>query len=262
MKVDDSESYDKLLASLGELKKLERLEYSVLESTEKQVKEFVNSLSKLTKLTDLKICFDDFSSHDGVEAYHNAEDLNEAMKNLKDLVTLDISNMNLPDSVLQTISRSLEDLMKLKTLNVSGNPINAKTAKVLSESLKNMDSLVTFIANNCEINDAAFSALCGGLQNSSLQYMYFSGNNIVSSVKSLPVSQMKSLTVLNFARNKIKLSNVVGFMETIPEGSKLEIVNWEGNDFSGIGESQRTEEMNKLKIWKREHKVNTLDLGI
>ena len=262
MKVDDSESYDQLLESLGELKNLKKLEYSVIESTEKQVGKFVSSLAKLTKLTDLKIYFDDFNSHDGVEAYHNAESLNEAMKNLRDLESLDISNMNLPDSVLQTISRSLGELMKLKTLNVSGNPINAKTAKVLSESLKSMDSLSALIANGCEMSDEAFSALCGGMQNSSLQYACFSGNNIVGSVKSLPVSQMKSLIAIDFTRNKIKLSDVVGFMETIPEGSKLEIVNWEGNDFGGISESQRTEEMNKLKIWKREHRVSTLDLGI
>lgn len=262
MRIDDNESYNELLASLGELKNLKKLEYSVIESTENQVERFISSLAKLTKLTDLKIYFDDFNSHDGVAAYNNAESLNEAMKKLKDLESLDISNMNLPDSVLQVISRSLGELTKLKTLNVSGNPINAKTAKVLSESLKSMDGLNALIANNCEINDEAFSSLCGGLQNSSLQYACFNGNDIVSSAKSLPISQMKSLIAIDFTRNKIKLSDVIGFMETIPEGSKLEIVNWEGNDFKGISESERTEGMNKLKIWKKEHRVNTLDLGI
>lgn len=262
IEVDDNESSDKLLASMGKLKNLEKLEYSVRRSTAKQVGTFFSSLAGLTKLTDLKINFRDFSSHDGVETYHNAESLNEAMKNLKNLESLDISDMNLPDSVLQTISRSLGELSKLKTLNISKNPINAKTAKVLSESLKNMDSLYALIANYCEINDEAFSALCGNLQNSPLQYMCFSGNNIVNSVKSLPISQMQSLIALDFTHNKIKLSDVIEFMKSIPKGSKLEVVNWEGNDFRKISEEERTKKINNLKIWKSDHKINTLDLGI
>ena len=262
MRVNNSKDYDGLLTFLGELKELKKLEYSVFESTENQVNIFFNSLANLKKLTDLKLCFDDFNSHNGVEAYHNSEDFNAALEKLKYLENLDISSMNLPDSSLQTISRALENLTKLKTLNVSGNPINEQTAKVLSAVIKNMDSLISFVANNCEMNDSAFSSLCSGLQNSSLRYAYFSGNDIVSSVKSLPVSQMKNLVAVNFADNKIKLSDVVGFMKMIPGGSKLEVVNWTGNDFTGVSENQQIEERNDLKIWKKEHRVNTLDLGI
>ena len=76
------------------------------------------------------------------------------------------------------------------------------------------------------------------------------------------VSQMKNLVAVNFADNKIKLSDVVGFMKMIPGGSKLEVVNWTGNDFTGVSENQQIEERNDLKIWKKEHRVNTLDLGI
>ncbi len=262
MKVNDSESYDELLKFLGNLKKLKGLEYSVLESTENQVKEFIDSLAQLKELTDLKICFDDFNSHDGVEAYHNIEDFNAALKNLRYLENLDISSMNLPDSSLQTISEALENLTKLKSLNISGNPINAKTAQALSKSIGNMESLVSLVANNCDMDDDAFSALCSGLQSSSLRYMYFSGNAIAGSVKSLRVSQVKNLTAINFSDNKIKLSNVMDFMKAIPEESRLEVVNWEGNDFVGLSDNEKIEERNKLKIWKKEHKISTLDLGI
>ncbi len=258
--VDDNKSCDELLESIGELENLKELEYSVRRSTAKQVGTFFNSLAKLKKLTDLKIYFGDYNYHDGVKAYRNAESLNEAMKNLENLESLDISDMNLPDSVLQTISRSLGELSKLKTLNISQNPINAKTAKVLSESLKNMKSLNGLVANGCKINDEAFSALCGSLQNSSLQYMCFSGNNIVNSVKSLPISQMQSLIALNFTYNKIKLSDVIEFMKSIPKGSKLKFVNWEGNDFITVKE--QTKKIDNLKIWKSDHEINTLDLGI
>ena len=104
--------------------------------------------------------------------------------------------------------------------------------------------------------------MCSGLQNDSLQYAYFRGNNIAGAVKSLSVSQMKNLIAVNFADNKITLPDVIGFMETIPSGTKLKVVNWEGNDFSGVSERQQVKERNRLKIWKKEHGVNTLDLGI
>lgn len=262
MRVEDNDSYSDLLASLGQLKKLKVLEYSVLESTESQVGNFFNSLAKLRELTDLKLCFYDFKDHEGVEAYHNAESLNEALKNLTRLESLDISNMSLSDSVLQTISRSMEGLTHLRSLNISGDPISVKTAKVLAQSLRKLDNLVTLIANDCEINDEAFSTLCGGFQNSSIKHLYLSGNKIKTSVKSLPVSQMKNLSILDFSRNGIGLSDIVGFVKTIPNETKLEIINWEKNDFKSFSEEQRINERNKLKVWKKEHRINTLDLGI
>ncbi len=263
MKVAESDSYNDLLGSLGKLRNLNKLEYSVLESTEDQIGRFFSSLARLEKLTDLKLCFDDFNSHDGVESYHNAESLNEAMRNLTALENLDISNMKLPDSSLQTISKAMEDLTKLKTLNISGDPVSVKTAKVLAESLAKMESLVTFVANDCEMTGEAFSALCGGFRNnSSLKCMSVSGNKIESSVKSLPVSQMKNLSVLNVAYNNIKLPDIVGFMKTIPSGTNLEVISWKGNNFEGLSEEERISEADNLKIWKRQNRVNTLDLGI
>ncbi len=261
-KVEDSESYNALLASLGRLKKLTALEYSVLESTEDQVGKFFNSLAKLRMLVDLKLCFYDFKDHEGVRAYHNAENLNEAMKNLTNLESLDISEMSLPESVLQTISRAMEKLTHLRSLNVSGDPISVKTAKVLAQSLRRLDNLITLIANNCEMSSEAFSALCGGFQNSSIRHLYLSGNKIKTSVKSLSISQMKNLSLLDFSYNGIRLSDIVGFMKTIPSETKLEIINWEKNDFKSLDEEQRINERNKLKIWKKEHRINTLDLGI
>ncbi len=263
MKVAESDPYDDLLGSLGKLKNLNKLEYSVLESTEDQIGRFFSSLEKLEKLTDLKLCFDDFYSHDGVKSYHNAEGLNAAMRNLTALESLDISNMKLPDSALQTISKAMEDLTKLKSLNISGDPISEKTARVLAESLAKMENLITFVANDCEMTGEAFSALCGGFRNnSSLKCISVSGNKIESSVKSLPISQMKNLSMLNVAYNNIKLPDIVEFMKTIPSETSLEVISWKGNSFEGFSEEERISEIDNLKIWKRQNRVNTLDLGI
>ncbi len=263
MKVANSDSYNNLLDSLGKLKNLKKLEYSVLESTEDQVGRFFTSLAKLENLTDLKLYFDDFSSHDGVKSYHNAESLNEAIRNLVALESLDISNMNLPDSSLQTISKSMEDLTKLKSLNVSGDPINVKTARVLAESLSKMENLDTFIANNCEMTSEAFSALCGGFRNTnSLKCISVSGNKIEGSVKSIPISQMKNLAALNVAYNNVKLNDIVGFMKTIPSETSLEVISWKGNNFEDLSEAERIKETDDLKIWKKQNRINTLDLGI
>ena len=262
MKVEDNKSYDALIDSLGQLKKLTMLEYSVLESTENQVGKFFDSLARLRALIDLKLCFYDFKDHEGVEAYRNAENLNEAMKNLTNLESLDISNMDLPESVLQTISRSMGKLTHLRTLNISGDPIVVKTAKVLAKSLQKLENLVTLIANNCEISSETFSALCEGFRNSSLKHMYFSGNKIKSSVKSFPVSQMKELVLLDFSHNNINLKDIVDFMKTIPSETRLEVVNWKSNDLKGLSEEQKIRERDELKAWKKIHRISTLDLGI
>lgn len=260
--VEDNDSYHNLIASLGELKSLRKLEYSVLKSNESQVENFNNSLAQLENLTDLTICFDDYDSHNRVRAFQNAEKLNEAMANLKNLENLDISNMNLPDAVLQIIANSMGDLVKLKSLNISGNPINVETAGVLAESLRKLENLSTLIANNCKLNNRAFDVLCGNLQNDSLQCMFFSRNNIQNSVSSLHISQITNLKALDFSFNNVELSEVVNFMMKIPSETKLAFVNWAGCKSEKLEEFQRVELRNKLKVWAFGNHVKTLALGI
>lgn len=260
--IEDNASYDNMLTSLGELSSLRRLEYSVLQSNERQVENFNNSLAQLENLRDLTICFDDYDSHNRAKAFQNAEKFTEAIANLKNLENLDISNMNLPDSVLQIIANSMEKLAQLKSLNISGNPINAETAGVLSESLKNLENLSTLVANNCKLNNKAFDALCGNLQNSSLQCMFFSRNDIQNSIASLRISQMTNLKALDFSFNNVELPDVANFMMKIPSETKLAFVNWTGCKSEKLDEVQRVELRNKLKIWALENHVKTLALGI
>ena len=92
--------------------------------------------------------------------------------------------------------------------------------------------------------------------------MSLSGNKIESSVKSLPVSQMKNLEALNVAYNNIKLADIVGFMKSIPSETNLKLILWKGNNFEGISEEERIAQADSLKIWKGLNRVSTLDLGI
>lgn len=260
--IEDDDACKNLLTSLGELKSLRRLEYSVLQSNENQVESFNNSLAQLKNLQDLTICFNDFDSLNRAKAFQNAEKFNMAMANLKNLENLDISNMNLPDSVMQIIANSIGDLAQLKSLNISGNPINTETAGVLAESLKKLGKLSTLVANDCMLNNMAFDILCGNLQNDSLRCMLFSRNNLQNSVMSLHISQMTNLKALDFSFNNVELSDVVNFMMTIPSETKLSFVNWTGCKLEKLDTIQQVELRNKLKIWAFENNVKTLALGI
>ena len=251
-----------MLVSLGSLTKLRKLEYSIFESDTKQVGILFTSLGKLRNLTNLKICVDDFSKHDGVASFQNAQILGQSIKQLKNLENLDISNMDLPDTVIQVISGEIKNLEKLKTLNVSGNPSNEATAVAFAEALKGLDNLIVLIANNCEITDKTFPSLCSGLQGSHLKHLYLSGNKIESSVTSLPVSLMKDLTVLNLSYNGIKMKDVAGFWNKLNGNVNLEIINWEGNAFASESDDDKVGLRNQVSIWKKEHNIDTIDLGI
>ena len=79
---------------------------------------------------------------------------------------------------------------------------------------------------------------------------------------------MSNLIALDVAYNGIGLNDIVSFMQKIPTETRLGIVSWEGNGLDGFSEDQivkekkRIKKRDDLKIWKRDHGVNTLDLGI
>lgn len=224
IKIDESESYDQLMKSLGKLKTLTKLEFTVLESNDEQEGSFYGSLSDMQKLQDLKINFGDMSTHDDVKTYHNALKLKESLLKLTDIRSLDISDMHLQDSVLQLVMQSISQLGNLKVLNISGNDIDAKTAKILSQSIKSGQSLVTLMANNCGIGAEAFKELCSSIDGTQIRYLYLGNNSIGTAISSLPVDKMDYITAIDFTSNDIDYDSFSEFIKKLNENTPLRVV--------------------------------------
>lgn len=246
-----SESYNKMLAKLQDLKNIKKLEFSVLESTEDQVSTFFTSIKSMKKIEDIKFFFDDFAKHDDVKAYHNAQIFAEALPEFTQLKNLDISGMKLPDSVMQLVFQSMSKLQGLVKLNVSGNIIDRKTAGALSESIKEGNSLTTLIAKGCEINSESFSELCRSLGGTPLRYLYLSDNEIGSAVSSFPLAQMNNIMLIDLANNNVAYEDALKFVQLTADHPNIRVINLSRNaPMIALTGTERSKYNNEFVTWQ------------
>lgn len=223
------EEYGKLFEALSKLVHLNKLEYTVLNSDEELEKAFFEALKNMRKLLDLKFDFGDHSTHDDVKTYHNALILKDALMNLVDIRSFDISSMHLQDSVLQLIMQTIAQLRSLKMLNISGNIINNKTAKLLSESIKDENSLVTLIAKDCRIDSETFKTLCGSIAGTPLRYLYFGNNKIGEAITQIPLKQMEEVTAIDLTDNDITYDSLFELVKLAKDHPSLRALNLKYN---------------------------------
>lgn len=250
--VEESESYNDLLKALGALKNLTRLEYAVLTSEPQQIDLFFQSLKNLKKLKSLKFAFDKFKNNNGVSLYHSAQTLHDVLsKNLTELTSLDISNMDFETTVMQLLSQAIRNMKKLEFLNVSGNKIDTEAAKILSTSIRQGNSIKTLMANNCEISADAFSSLMTSLGESPIKYLYLGNNNIEKSIQSLPVSQMKDLVFVDFSNNNLTYDDAITFVKSIKNHPSLRIVSFKNNEpIEKMSNVEKIRKNDELVEWK------------
>lgn len=253
-----SESYDKMLTKLQDLENVKKLEFSVLESTEDQVSTFFTSVKNMKKIEDIKFFFDDFSKHDDVKAYHNAQIFAEALPEFTHLKNLDISGMKLPDSVLQLVFQSVSKLQSLAKLNVSGNVINKKTAGSLSEAIKEGNSLTTLVAKRCEMNAESFSELCRSLGGTPLRYVYLSDNDIGSAISNFPLAQMNNIMLTDFSNNNVTYEDAMKFVQLTENNSSIRVINFGRNaPMIALSGSERNKYNNEFVTWQLKHPAST-----
>ncbi|GHU16000.1 hypothetical protein FACS189472_00080 [Alphaproteobacteria bacterium] len=255
----ESAAYQLLAESIGKINEPKTFELSIMKIIdEKSTTDLFSGIAKLTKLSTFKLFLGNISVQNRVELFANAETLGNSLKEMTQLVALDISGMMLPKDVMQVLAQDLKNLEKLKSLDLSGNAITPECAEALAESLKGK-GLITLAVNGCELTASTFSTLCKALDNSPLTILYASNNAIKEGIKSLPVKTMTNLKVVDFSKNEIAFDNTMELIKLTAEHPNLQCICFGNN--APLDENAQSKR-DDLENWKRENKCHTAFLGL
>ncbi|MDR2157737.1 MAG: hypothetical protein LBO02_00240 [Holosporaceae bacterium] len=251
------DSYRNITEAIRKAEKLNKLEFSVVSLSENDLGLIVEAIGDLKNLRSLKIFFGNIGAHNHIRLFENVEIFQKSLANLSKLEALDISSAGFPSDVMQLIAQSISYMKNLKTLNISGNPLDEKSARSFSDAIKETDSITTLMANDCEMDAMAFEALCKSLANTSLMHLYFRGNSIKDGAKSLPVSSMPELLVVDFSKNEMSYDDAMSFIELTKDSIKLHIVNFKNNTgIESMSSIERTIKNDQLVGWKIKNYTN------
>ncbi len=252
------DTYQKLSDSLKESSGLKRFELAVMSFPQNYLKIFFGALGHMQSLTDLKLFFGNTAEYDNVTLYESTEVLQTSLDNMPLLASLDISESHLSSEPLQLIFRSVANMSKLQTLNISGNSLDVKAAEVLSTSISSATELKTLLANECDMTAEVFGALCRNLANTGLRYLYFRGNQIKDGAKSLPISSMNDVLIIDFSQNDMSYDNAMDFIKQTANHPKLHIVNFKNNSaIEALSGPERAIRNDELVEWKIKNYAST-----
>ncbi|MDR0678049.1 MAG: hypothetical protein LBF44_00765, partial [Holosporaceae bacterium] len=96
-------TYRNITNAILKITELQKLEWSVLSLSEKDIGFIAGAIGNMKNLLVLKIFLGDLSKHDHVKLFENIEILQQSLVNLKKLDTLDLSDMKMPNDVMQLI---------------------------------------------------------------------------------------------------------------------------------------------------------------
>jgi Leucine-rich repeat (LRR) protein len=247
---------------LPNLKSLQELELSFPSLLINDIRAVFGAIGKLKKLRKLKIFIGEWVPEDAksknVEQFESAEILKESLSKLPNLELLDISHMNLPTEIMQSIATGIGYISNLRTLNLTGNVIDEKVAASFKEAFEKSNGfLTTLIANNCAMTDESFGIFAQSLPKIPLEYLYVR-NNQIKSPKRFPVDSMPQIILIDLYGNSISLDEAMEFIKLIPADSALRAVNLKGNPSEHAPNSQLIMMYNELEMEKQKKQLKTL----
>ena len=147
----------------------------------------------------------DLSTTDAIKVF-------KGIKNISDLVAMNISHNMITDEATDSIANVLLRNTKLKELDVSHNNFSASGIVNIFQEMKKVSSLITLNISHNMINDEAADSIATVLSNNSnLQTINVSSNYLryAGCVKILSeVKCIKCLTKLDISCNKISINAV------------------------------------------------------
>ncbi|GHU11365.1 hypothetical protein FACS189449_02680 [Alphaproteobacteria bacterium] len=259
----ESEAYQKLSEAIGEVKGLKSFELFLMSIDEKNTANLFSGIRHLTTLSRFKLFLGNISIQNDIKLFENAESLGDTLKDMTQLVKLDISGMKLPKDVMQVLAQNLEYLKKLQYLDISGNTIDGECAEILVQSLKGMNELKTLAINGCELTSQVFSTLCKLLENSPLIMLYARNNAIKEGVRSLPVKTMTDLQLADFSKNDVTFENAMELIKLTVDHPKLQAINFRENEpLDSMDEVDKKTKRDELENWKRANKCHVAFFGL
>ena len=168
-------------------------------------KELATLLQYSSKLTEINLSHNDLSTTDTIKVF-------EGMKNISDLIAIDISHNMICDEAADSIANVLFYNIKLKELDVSHNYFSAPGVVKIFQEMKKVSSLIALNVSHNMITDEAAESIATVLsQNSNLQTLNVSCNYLRSTgcAKILNgLKNMKCLAKLDLSSNKISFNPV------------------------------------------------------
>ncbi|MDR2681743.1 MAG: hypothetical protein LBB29_01700, partial [Holosporaceae bacterium] len=255
--------YRKLSEAIGELKNLKLFELCMLSINEKETVDLFAAIRHLTSLVRFKLFLGNISIQNEIKLFEHAESLGESLKDMAQLVTLDLSGMKLPKDVMQVLAQNIRYLKNLKYLDISGNSIDQETAEIMADSLKENEELKTFVVNGCGLTAQTFGTLVKTIGNSKVSILYARDNFIKEGIKNLSVKSMTDLQLIDFSKNDLNFNVVMEFIELTAGHPKLQAVNFSENyDIDALDSVDKKIKRDELENWKRENKCHTAFLGL
>lgn len=259
---DNEEGLQAVIDAIQDLKNLERLEISFIELPESVSKKLFVALGKLKSLKNLKLFIGNHRDYDQVKLFENLELCRDSIAQMKELETLDISSMQLPESCMHLLGQAVESLSELRSINISDNKLDEKGAEIFANSFKSTKKLEVLIANNCELDAQIFAVLCRSLTNTSLKQGYFNNNSIGAGIKSIILSPMVSLVALDFSNNNLTYGNIVDFLKALKEPITLKCVNFSDPTLLEVSHVERTLRHDEIEQWKLKSSATVALLGL
>ncbi|MDR3179846.1 MAG: hypothetical protein LBT70_03015 [Holosporaceae bacterium] len=260
---EEEGEYHNFSEAIGELKNLKLFELCMLQINEKETVDLFAGIRHLTSLIRFKLFLGNISIQNEVKLFENAESLGDALKDMAQLMSLDLSGMKLPKDVMQVLAQNVGYLKKLKYLDISNNSIDKETAEILADSFKENEELRTLIINSCGLTAQTFSSLVKNLNNAKISILYARDNLIKEGIKGLPVKNMIDLQLIDFSKNELDFATVMEFIKLTAEHPRLQAVNLgENSAIDDMDPVDKKIKRNDLENWKRENKSYTAFLGL
>jgi Ran GTPase-activating protein (RanGAP) involved in mRNA processing and transport len=231
----------------------------IIISSDEGVKALANSIAQLN---DLNFLYLDLTSviisNDGEEKLmnsivqlvklehlfltHTINDINKLafnLKNLSDLIILDLNNNNISDTDVKVLAPNFEYLTKLQNLDLGNNNISDTGIEALALHFKYLTKLQVLILVNNNISDTGVKALAPHFEYlTKLQFLALDNNNISDiGVKALAphFKYLTKLEDLQFPSNNIGDNGATILADSFQFMPKLKYLDLENNKIGNEG---------------------------
>ncbi|MDR2724174.1 MAG: hypothetical protein LBB25_03160 [Holosporaceae bacterium] len=257
-----ADAWQNVTTAISKINKLEKLELAAEALPEDSLEGTAEFLGDCGKLESLKIFFS-LVNRDPAKILALGEGFQRSLKKLSRLQMLNISDMNFPVEVMHSIAEAIENLKDLKTLDISGNAIDKEAAEIFAKSFKACHPGI-LIANNCKLTAESVTEFCKSFEGSNLKVLCLRGNEIKDGIKNLPIATMPEIRAIDFSRTGINPDDVMALAKQTNGLENLKFVNLSGNsEIEAMNSVERIIMMDRLMEDNSNRKGNQISfLGI
>ena len=161
----------------------------------------------------------------------------KALKHISSLKNINLNSSRIPDSAAEDLAAVFLNKKSLQVVTLAENNLRTKGIVTISQALGTLSGLHTYsIFDNCcseEASDAISSVI---LNNTNLNSIHFSGNNLKTGIIEIGSAlNVLSIKELNLRYSNISKESASSLANTVSNQPHLEVFVLEGNNFDVSG---------------------------